>query len=58
MKIGLSSLLDLLGVICILTAAFAFDWRAGLALAGVALIVTAVLVDDEDPTEMAEGGEP
>lgn len=39
----LSSLLELLGVAAVLVAAFATDWRLGVAVVGVCLIVVGYL---------------
>ncbi len=44
MSLNLTDLLELAGVVLILVAAFAADWRLGIAVLGVLLIVASVLV--------------
>lgn len=44
----LSTLLELLGALCLLVAALAWDWRAGLAVVGVGLLVASYVYDVEE----------
>lgn len=39
----LSSLLEVLGVVAVLVAAFATDWRLGIAVVGVCLVTVGYL---------------
>lgn len=41
----LSTLLEALGAVCLLVAAGAWDWRAGLAVLGVLLITVSYVID-------------
>lgn len=48
MRDNLSSLVELIGAACILTAAFAADWRVGVALIGVLLVAVGYLADQSE----------
>jgi hypothetical protein len=53
----LSSLLELLGVVAVLVAAFATDWRLGIAVVGVCLVWSAICrlaVKSEHPSPAHE----
>lgn len=47
MRVRLSSVLEFVGAVCVLFAAGAWDWRAGLAVLGVALVVVSYVIDGE-----------
>lgn len=54
MQDNATSLLEIVGVCCVLIAAFACDWRLGLAVSGVLLVSIGFLlgqvpIDDEAP---------
>lgn len=45
MLVKLSNVLELVGAVLLLVAAFALDWRAGVALLGVSLAVVGYFLD-------------
>jgi hypothetical protein len=47
--IKVSTVVELLGVLFIIAAAFAWDWRMGLAIVGVALVLAGFVLDHDDP---------
>lgn len=55
-QISVATIVELVGVLCVLVALFAVDWRAGVAGVGVAAVAGAQLLEPEpDP---GEDGEP
>lgn len=48
MRVALTTVLDVLGMILLIVAGFAFDWRAGLAVVGVLLLVVSVMLAREE----------
>jgi hypothetical protein len=53
-----STLLELVGLVLILVAAFALDWRAGVAVIGLVLLLAGfVLGGSEDAAEAAARGD-
>lgn len=47
--IELSTVVELLGVLLVVVAAFAVDWRLGLAVVGGAAVIAGYLLDDDTP---------
>lgn len=54
--VTLSTVVELVGVLCLLVAAFAVDWRLGVALVGVLLLAAGFLLDVSDRAEASAGG--
>lgn len=50
-----ASVLELAGFVCLVVAAFAVDWRLGLALVGVLLVVAGVAVGRPAPAATVDG---
>lgn len=46
--VKLSTLLEVLGALCLLVAALAWDWRAALGVVGVGLLLASYVYDVEE----------
>jgi hypothetical protein len=50
MRDVITTVIELVGVFCLLVAAFAFDWRIGLATVGVVLLLVGYTIGARSDT--------
>lgn len=51
MRVSLTTVLDVIGLVMLFVAAFAVDWRLGVAVVGVLLLVASRTIDRLEGTE-------
>lgn len=51
MRINVSTCSEIIGLVCLLVASFAMDWKAGTALVGCCLLAAGYLLGDAPEVE-------